>query len=168
MSNSLLKSAAIAAMSLMPIAAMSLMLVAAAQPAAPTDLPPLQDHGFAQIGLQVSDLDRSTTFYSRVLGLRLLFSSGGMVFFQAGGARLMIERGEPGHSTTIYLEDDNLERDKPLLEARGIAFAGPVETVQRTADYDLKLLEFSDPDGNPLALMGRVPHHPDGGAHNGR
>ena len=106
------------------------------------------------------DLDRSTTFYSRVLGLRLLFSSGGMVFFQAGNARLMIERGEPGHSTTIYFEDDNLERDKPLLEAEGVIFAGPVETVQRTPDYDLKLLD-------PLALLGRVGRHQDGEASNG-
>jgi catechol 2,3-dioxygenase-like lactoylglutathione lyase family enzyme len=117
---------------------------------------PLQGHGYAQIGLQVSDLDRSVYFYNKVLGLKLLFSASGMVFFQAGEARLMIEHGNPGRSTTIYFDDANLERDKPLLEAKGVKFFGPVQTVQRTADYDLKLLDFSDPDGNPLALMGKV------------
>ena len=116
----------------------------------------LQGHGFAQIGLQVSDLDRAVVFYRDVLGMKLLFTANGMVFFDAGDARLMIERGQPGRSATIYFDDANLERDKPLLEAKGVKFAGPVETVQRTASYDLKLLEFSDPDGNPLALMGKV------------
>ena len=159
MSNSLLKIAA--------IGAAAFLLGAGPQAAGQTGAVPLQGHGFAQIGLQVRDLDRSTTFYSHVLGLRMLFSSGGMVFFQAGNARLMIEQGEPGHSTTIYFDDDNLEQDKAVLEAKGVTFAGPVETVQRGGNYDLKLLEFSDPDGNPLALMGRVARPTSGEASNG-
>jgi methylmalonyl-CoA/ethylmalonyl-CoA epimerase len=117
---------------------------------------PLRDHRFAQIGIQVADLDRAVAFYRDVLGLRLLFTAGGMVFFQVGDARLMVEHGRATPSTTIYFDDANLESSRQRLEAHGIKFAGPTETVQRTDTYDLKLAEFSDPDGNPLALMGEV------------
>jgi methylmalonyl-CoA/ethylmalonyl-CoA epimerase len=117
---------------------------------------PLRDHRFAQIGIQVTDLDRAVAFYRDVLGLKLLFTAGGMVFFQVGEARLMVEHGRPTPSTTIYFDDANLESSRQRLEAHGIKFAGPTETVQRTDTYDLKLAEFSDPDGNPLALMGQV------------
>lgn len=117
---------------------------------------PLRDHAFAQIGIQVDNLDRAVSFYRDVLGLRLLFKAGGMVFFQVGEARLMIEHGTPGRSATLYFDDSELERNQARLEAQGIKFAGPIEIVQRTDSYDLKLLEFSDPDGNPLALMGKV------------
>jgi methylmalonyl-CoA/ethylmalonyl-CoA epimerase len=116
-----------------------------------------QERGFAQIGMRVTDLERAVAFYSQAVGLPLLFRAGDMVFFKAGDARLMVEEGEPGRTTVVYFEDDNLERNKPLMEARGIKFTGPVETVQRTKDYDLKLLVFHDPDGNTLALMGQVP-----------
>lgn len=117
---------------------------------------PLHDHGFAQIAIQVTDLDRAVRFYRDTLGLRYLFIANGMVFFQVGEARLMVEHGTPGRSVTLYFDDPDLERSRVRLEAQGIRFAGPIETVQRTESYDLKLLEFTDPDGNPLALMGNV------------
>jgi methylmalonyl-CoA/ethylmalonyl-CoA epimerase len=117
---------------------------------------PLHDHSFAQIAIQVTDLDRAVRFYRDTLGLRYLFIANGMVFFQVGEARLMVERGKPGRSVTLYFDDPDLERSRVRLETQGIRFAGPIETVQRTESYDLKLVEFSDPDGNPLALMGNV------------
>jgi catechol 2,3-dioxygenase-like lactoylglutathione lyase family enzyme len=117
---------------------------------------PLRGHSFAQIAIQVTDLDRATVFYRDVLGLPLLFVANGMVFFQVGEARLMIERGTPAQSTTLYFDDSALQQSRVRLERQGVKFAGPIETVQRTESYELKLLEFSDPDGNPLALMGRV------------
>jgi catechol 2,3-dioxygenase-like lactoylglutathione lyase family enzyme len=117
---------------------------------------PLRGHRFAQIAIQVTDLDRATEFYRDVLGLQLLFVANGMVFFAVGDARLMIERGKPGQSTTLYFDDSDLERSRVRLEASGVKFAGPIETVQRTKSYELKLLEFSDPDENPLALMGQI------------
>src|SRR5271170_1860823 len=117
---------------------------------------PLRGHKFAQIAIQVTDLDRASAFYRDVLGLQQLFIANGMVFFAVGDARLMIERGKPGQSTTLYFDDSDLERSRVRLEASGVKFAGPIETVQRTDSYELKLLEFSDPDGNPLALMGKV------------
>jgi catechol 2,3-dioxygenase-like lactoylglutathione lyase family enzyme len=122
-----------------------------------SDVPgPLRGHKFAQIAVQVTDVDRATAFYRDVLGLQLLFVANGMVFFAVGDARLMIVHGKPGQSTILYFDDPDLERSRVRLEANGVKFAGPIETVQRTKSFELKLLEFTDPDGNPLALMGEV------------
>jgi catechol 2,3-dioxygenase-like lactoylglutathione lyase family enzyme len=121
-----------------------------------TEPGPLRGHRFAQVAIQVTDLDRATAFYRDVLGLQLLFVANGMVFFAVGDSRLMIELGKPAQSTTLYFDDSDLERSRLRLEAKGVKFAGPIETVQRTESYELKLLEFADPDGNPLALMGNV------------
>jgi len=117
---------------------------------------PLRGHKFAQIAIQVTDLERATAFYRDVLGLQQLFVANGMVFFAVGDARLMIVHGKPGQSTIVYFDDPNLERSQVRLAKSGVKFAGPIEIVQRTKSFELKLLEFTDPDGNPLALMGEV------------
>jgi len=117
---------------------------------------PLRGHKFAQIAIQVTDLDRATAFYRDVLGLQQLFVANDMVFFAVGDARLMIVHGKPGQSTIVYFDDPDLERSRVRLETNGVKFAGPIEIVQRTNAFELKLLEFTDPDGNPLALMGEV------------
>src|SRR5438045_2844461 len=69
----------------------------------------LGHHDFAQVALVVRDLDRATAFYRDTLGLKFLFRSGSMVFFQVGNARLMITPGEPGHGAVVYLDDPGLE-----------------------------------------------------------
>src|SRR5258708_34583380 len=117
---------------------------------------PLRGHKFAQIAIQVTDLERATAFYRDVLGLQQLFVANGMVFFAVGDARLMIVHGKPGQSTIVYFDDPNLERSQVRLAKSGVKFPGPIEIVQRTKSFELKLLDFTDPDGNPLALMGEV------------
>ena len=47
-----------------------------------------------QIAINVHDLDRATAFYRDVLALPLLFSAGGLAFFDCGGVRLMLSRPE--------------------------------------------------------------------------
>jgi catechol 2,3-dioxygenase-like lactoylglutathione lyase family enzyme len=129
----------------------------AAVPSSDVEPGPLRGHKFAQIAVQVTDVDRATAFYRDVLGLQQLFLANGMVFFAVGDARLMIVHGKPGQSTIVYFDDPSLEKSRVRLEASGVKFAGPIETVQRTKSFELKILEFTDPDGNPLALMGEVP-----------
>lgn len=146
----------------LPIVASIAMVIAvsmplhAAVPSSDAEPGPLRGHKFAQIAIQVTDVDRATAFYRDVLGLQLLFVANGMVFFAVGDARLMIVHGKPGTSTIVYFDDPNLEQSRVRLEASGVKFSGPIETVQRTTLFELKLLEFPDPDGNPLALMGQV------------
>ncbi|HEY3949797.1 VOC family protein [Phenylobacterium sp.] len=119
---------------------------------------PLADARLMQITLPVKDLDRAVAFYQGVLGVRLLFRVPGAAFLDAGGVRLRLERSDtpaPTGAVELYFDDPGLARAKPLAD-RGVRFVGPPETVQRLAKTDVQLLEFTDPDGNALALMGEV------------
>ncbi|WP_293382046.1 VOC family protein [Phenylobacterium sp.] len=120
---------------------------------------PLTDVQLMQITLPAKDLDRSIAFYQGVLGVRLLFRVPGAAFLDAGGVRLRLERSDahaPTGAVELYFSDPGLARAKPLAD-RGVRFLGPPETVQHLATTDVQLLEFTDPDGNALALMGEAP-----------
>jgi len=120
----------------------------------------LAGHKLAQVGLSCRDLDRARSFYRDALGLPLLFEAGNMLFFQLEGMRLMIglaqNPGQPVGGSIVYFEAPDIEALGAALEAKGVKFTGPAVTVQQTQTHELKLREFYDPDGNPLALMGMV------------
>jgi predicted enzyme related to lactoylglutathione lyase len=105
-------------------------------------------------------MHRSRHFYCDVLGLKLQLEAGGMLFFELPGLRLMIgsenTAGAPGGSI-LYFDAPDIDALAPALEKKGVAFLGPIQTVQTTATHDLKLRAFRDPDGNVLALMGMAP-----------
>jgi catechol 2,3-dioxygenase-like lactoylglutathione lyase family enzyme len=117
-----------------------------------------------QVALPSEDLARSVAWYRDTLGLPLMFEVGGMAFFQAGKLRLMIgdrsrnDEGEPFQpgGCAIYFDAPDLPELALALEARGVAFLGPAEVLQRTEQGELQLRFFKDPDGNLLALMGTV------------
>jgi methylmalonyl-CoA/ethylmalonyl-CoA epimerase len=114
-----------------------------------------------QVALTCRDLDRARGFYRDTLGLPLLFEVSNMMFFQLDGLRLMIGKEEaPGAvigGSVIYFDAPDIDALGAALEAKGVTFARPAETVQRTPTHELKLRAFHDPDGNALALMGLVP-----------
>jgi methylmalonyl-CoA/ethylmalonyl-CoA epimerase len=113
-----------------------------------------------QVAQTVRDLDRARIFYRDTLGLPLLFEAGRMLFFDVGGMRLLVGREEqPGSNiggSVLYFDAPDIDALGAALEAKGIVFHGPAETVQRTETHELKLRSFRDPDGNALALMGMV------------
>ena len=115
-----------------------------------------------QVALTCRDLDRARGFYRDILGLPLLFEAGSMLFFQLEGLRLMIgkeeQAGSPIGGSVLYFDAPDIDALGAALEARGIVFLRPAETVQRTETHELKLRAFKDPDGNALALMGLVPN----------
>jgi catechol 2,3-dioxygenase-like lactoylglutathione lyase family enzyme len=133
----------------------------AAMPASAQPAPagPLADARLLQITLPTKDLARSVAFYGHVLGLKLLFTTGDAAFLDAGGVRLRLEQTltlAPTGAVELYFDDPGLARAEPL-KARGVKFLGSPETVQHLKTTDLQLVEFLDPDGNALALMGEVP-----------
>jgi catechol 2,3-dioxygenase-like lactoylglutathione lyase family enzyme len=120
----------------------------------------LAGRGLVQVALTCRDLERAKVFYRDTLGLPMLFEVSGMLFFQLDGLRLLIGKEEKPDTalggSVIYFNAPDLDALGPALEAKGVTFAGPAQTVQQTATHDLKLRAFHDPDGNALALMGMV------------
>ncbi len=138
--------------------AAGLAAMAVAAHAQPAPGGPLANAQMVQVTLPTHDLDRSIGFYRDTLGLPFLFKAGNAAFFQAGAIRLRFEldpKAVPA-SGEIYFEDPGLAYVAPLTQ-RGIRFLAPAETVQRKATSDVKLIEFTDPDGNAIGLLGEVP-----------
>ena len=112
----------------------------------------------AQIALTVRDLPAAMKFYKDTLGLKLLFETNGMAFFDAGSVRLLVGVARsaqvvPGN-TVVYFDAQDWQAAEQQLASRGVAFDSPIEVVQRTNGKELVLHQFKDPDGNLLAILG--------------
>lgn len=115
-----------------------------------------------QLLIPVSDLDRAVAYYRDTLGIPLLFTAPPqMSFFQAGDIRLLVGVAPPSHAelrgSTIYFKVTDIQKVHATLKGRGIQFNVEPHIVHRTPTSELWLAEFTDPDGNHLALMSEAP-----------
>ena len=121
----------------------------------------LSGREFLQVAVSTADLARACAFYRDTLGLPFLFEVSGMAFFQVGAVRLMVGDAGPDFKaatgSVLYFDSPDLLDLALKLEARGVRVLHPAQTLQQTAEGDLMLRPFLDPDGNALALMGVVP-----------
>jgi methylmalonyl-CoA/ethylmalonyl-CoA epimerase len=114
-----------------------------------------------QIAMHVSDADRAEHFYRDVLGLKLLFRFGDLVFFDCDGVRLLLEGGHDprgaGHAAfCVYLrvpDDVSLDATVARLKNHGVYFEHEPHRVAKMPDHELWMAFFRDPDTNLLALM---------------
>ena len=118
----------------------------------------LANASVAQVLLPVKNLDDAIEFYRHTLGLPFLFTAPPqMAFFQCGSVRLLVGvppdsiHFQPGSAIYFRVSDIN-EVYNSLLE-RGVEFQAEPHVIYRTLETDLWLAEFTDPDGNQLALM---------------
>ncbi|WP_115789155.1 VOC family protein [Arthrobacter silvisoli] len=117
-----------------------------------------------QIAQRAVDLERATAFYSGLLGTRPLarFEEAGLVFFDLGGVRLLLERGAP--SALVYLDRPDLHTALPRLEAAGVKvlarpqliFTHPDETLG-PAGTEEWMAFIEDSEGNTVGLVSRTP-----------
>ncbi len=119
-----------------------------------------------QVALGVTDLDRAATFYGATLGLSEIarFDPPGLVFFDLGGLRLLLERTTspaPGGSV-LYLEVVDLEMRSAELAVAGVHFTSEPSLIHvdtegtfGQAGVEEWMAFFEDPDGNQLALVER-------------
>ena len=113
-----------------------------------------------QIALTVTDLPRAKDFYQNTLGMRFLFETGPLAFFQCGDIRLMISSGEsekPNRATLIYFKVADIQRVYETLCAKNVEFLDPPHVIARMPDHDLWLTYVKDPDGNLLGVMCELP-----------
>lgn len=107
--------------------------------------------------IYVSEMDRSVSFYTETLGLRLGFRAGddwatvdagrglhlGLHVAQAHGPK----PGQPGGITVGLSVTQPIDDVVAALREKGVAFRGPV-----LDQGFVKLAFFADPDGNALYL----------------
>jgi catechol 2,3-dioxygenase-like lactoylglutathione lyase family enzyme len=115
-----------------------------------------------QVSINVHDLDRATTFYRDVLGLPLLFTVSGLVFFDCGGVRLMLARAEKPEfdhpSSVLYFTVPDIAAAHRQMLAGGAGFEGQPHVIAKMPAYDLWMAFFRDSEQNLLALMSEVAH----------
>ena len=114
-----------------------------------------------QLLIPVDDFDKGVAFYRDVLGLPFLFAAPPqMAFFNCGGVRLLVGVLPPGEKaqrgSAIYFQVADIRAVAASLREQGVRFRAEPHVVHRTPTSELWLAEFSDPDGNHLALMSEV------------
>ncbi len=115
----------------------------------------------AQLMVPVEDFERGVSFYRDVLGIPLMFTAPPqMAFFNCGGIRLLVGVLPPGEVAQrgggIYFQVPDIGAVFSTLTSKGVGFRAAPHMVHRTANSELWLAEFRDPDGNQLALMSEV------------
>ncbi len=117
--------------------------------------------GLRQVALGSADPPKLADFYRRALGLNVLFETGGMVFMEAGGVRLMIGAKPPGESlggdAVLYFEPVIWDVAERAVEAAGGVFMHARAVLQQAEGRELTLRAFKDPEGHALALLGWRP-----------
>jgi catechol 2,3-dioxygenase-like lactoylglutathione lyase family enzyme len=114
-----------------------------------------------QISVNVHDVTTAIAFYRDTLGMKFLFETGQMAFFDCGGIRLMLstpdkpEFDHPG--AFIYYRVADIQRSHEILLSRGVHFEEKPTFVAHLQDHDLWMAFFRDADNNPLVLMSEVP-----------
>lgn len=112
----------------------------------------------AQLLIPVDDFERGVAFFRDTLGLPFLFAAPPqMAFFQCGDVRLLVGVMPAGEKTqrgsTIYFRVEDIAAVHDTLKSRGVDFRAAPHVVHRSGAMELWLAEFTDPDGNGLALM---------------
>ena len=115
-----------------------------------------------QIAVFARDLDESIAFYRDTLGATYLtkFDPPGLVFFDFGGTRILLEKTGP--KASVYFRVGNIESAYQELLLKGIRFIAEPQMIFRDdngvfgpAGEEEWMAFFSDPSDNILALASR-------------
>jgi catechol 2,3-dioxygenase-like lactoylglutathione lyase family enzyme len=118
--------------------------------------------GLATIGqvlIPVTDAERAAAFYRDGLGLKFLFASPHMAFFDADGVRLYLAEPEDPEFrglATIYFRVRDIHGAVAALTTRGVEFTDRPHVVHRDGSIQLWMCFTKDPDGNNIGLMSEV------------
>jgi predicted enzyme related to lactoylglutathione lyase len=121
------------------------------------------------LGLQVRDLDQSTAFYQRELGLqRAPGSPPGVVAFQTSPIPFAVreplpgtdlDAGSAGLGVSLSLRADDAQALHDQLKDHGV----PILTDPFDTPFG-RTFVFQDPDGYAIAIHGAMPENPAGPA----
>ena len=113
-----------------------------------------------QIAQRADDLERATAFYTLLLGSPPVatYDPPGLVFFDLGGVRLLIERGAP--SATVYLRVEDIDAAVARAREAGTEVASEPHVIFAHADDTLGPRDtdewqafIRDSEGNLVGLV---------------
>ena len=116
-----------------------------------------------QIAVFAKDLDEAVTFYRDTLGATYItrFDPPGLVFFDFGGTRLLLEKTGP--KASIYFRVVDIHSAHEELKTKGIKFIADPHLIFRdengifgSAGEEEWMAFFSDPSDNILVLASRI------------
>ncbi|MCD4851011.1 methylmalonyl-CoA epimerase [Arthrobacter sp. AK01] len=116
-----------------------------------------------QVAQHAEDLQRAAAFYSALLDAQpsALFEPPGLLFFDVGGVRLLLERGAP--SALIYLEVGDLHGTVAALRNRGVRIIAEPHMIFTHDDDTLGprdseewMAFIEDSEANTVGLVSRV------------
>ena len=114
----------------------------------------------ARIILRVQNLERSVTFWSGLVGLKIMFASPGFTFLDGGGVQLVLNETEvevdDESLTEIVFESDRVQATHSELAERGVPFEVKLRPVTSDESRDLLAAHFHDPDSHFASLTGWV------------
>ena len=95
------------------------------------------DPGLVQVAQRAEDLERATRFYSDLLGRgpAASYDPPGLVFFDLGGTRLLLETRAP--SAVLYFRVDDIDAEIARLEGLGVTVAGRPHVIFQHDDDTL-------------------------------
>lgn len=117
----------------------------------------------AQVAQHADDLDRAAAFYTELLGVEPAgrFDPPGLVFFNLGGARLLLDRAAP--SALFYLSVSDVRTEVERLRSAGVEIDTEPHVIFHHDDdsigpagTDEWMAFIRDSEGN---LVGLVSHH---------
>jgi methylmalonyl-CoA/ethylmalonyl-CoA epimerase len=122
------------------------------------------DRGLVQVAQRADDLGRASAFYADMLGAQPLatFDPPGLVFFDLGGVRLLLDKGAP--SSLVYLRVADIEATLMRLRERGVEVVGEPHVIFTHEDATLgppatdEWMAFvKDSEGNTVGLVEQRP-----------
>ena len=113
-----------------------------------------------QVILPVKDLERSSSFYRELLGMKVRYTlPGEFVFLDGGGIELALREMEGGtvpDLTEVVFQVDDVLATYETLKSRGVSFSYPPRAITGTPTADLFATDFRDPDGHVLSITGWI------------
>jgi methylmalonyl-CoA/ethylmalonyl-CoA epimerase len=119
-----------------------------------------------QVAQHADDLDRAAAFYEVLLGgpPAARFDPPGLVFFNVGISRLLLEQGAP--SALVYFQVDNAASRVAELRASGVKVVGEPHVIFSHTDDTLGpagtdewMAFIEDSEGNTVGLVSHEPRH---------
>lgn len=114
----------------------------------------------ARLILRVTDMDRSVDFWSRRVGLDVVFDGGPFTFLDGGGVQLALNLVdgpvEDTSLTEIVFEVDDVMAAHSEMSERGVPFEVEPRPVTSDGERDLVATHFRDPDGHLASITGWV------------